>query len=177
MDGVIDFVVMPLRIHTLCATMLFLGVSSSALSQTPISQGADAARSPDKIPSENAKVTAPRVIYAPDPGYSPEARAAKHQGTCILSMTVGVDGLPRDIKIVRGIGMGLDENAVATASTWRYEPARKDGTPVEAQIQAKIFSVCMVLEPTRQQNCWTNPMRTIRRQTWNLRRPTSRAGM
>jgi len=52
-------------------------------------------------------VSAPRAIYDPDPEYSQEARAAKYQGTVILQIVVGADGLPRNIQIVRSLGLGL----------------------------------------------------------------------
>src|SRR5262245_30591705 len=57
-------------------------------------------------------VTAPRGIYAPDPEYSEEARKAKFQGTLVLWMVVGPDGRPRDIRVARSLGMGLDEKAI-----------------------------------------------------------------
>jgi TonB family protein len=102
------------------------------------SQGADPAGKAGKAALEDATVTPPRVLYHPDPEYPQEARLAKNQGTCILSLTIGTDGLPHDIKVVRGLGMGLDESAVATARTWRYQPARKDGKPVEVQSEVRV---------------------------------------
>jgi TonB family protein len=87
-------------------------------------------------------VTPPRATYMPDPEYSEEARQAKLQGTCVLSLVVDTDGKPRDIAVVRKLGKGLDENAVETVRTWKFEPARKDGLPVAIQIQIKVsFSV------------------------------------
>jgi TonB family protein len=119
-------------------TTLLLAVSISASSQVQGSQRGDRARKSDKVALEDANVTPPRVLYRPDPEYPQEARRARNQGTCILSLSIGTDGLPRDIKIVRGLGMGLDESALATAGTWRYEPARKDGKPVEVQSEVKV---------------------------------------
>ena len=53
-----------------------------------------------------------RLIYSPDPEYSEEARKAKFQGTCVLWLVVGPDGRPRDIKVARTLGLGLDEKAI-----------------------------------------------------------------
>ena len=56
-------------------------------------------------------IAAPRAIYMPGPEYSETARKTKFQGTCVLSLVVGSDGLPRDIRVTRALGKGLDEKA------------------------------------------------------------------
>jgi periplasmic protein TonB len=83
-------------------------------------------------------VSAPRTIYAPDPDYSEEARKAKFQGMVTLWLVVGSDGRARDIRIVRSLGMGLDEKAIEAVRTWRFDPARKDGQPVAVQISVEV---------------------------------------
>ncbi len=84
-------------------------------------------------------VSAPRAIYSPDPDYSEEARKAKVQGVVTLWMIVGPDGNPRDIRVQRSLGMGLDEKAIAAVRTWRFEPARKDGQAVPVQINVEVM--------------------------------------
>jgi len=83
-------------------------------------------------------VLAPRPISTPDPEYTDEARRAKYQGTCILGMIVGPDGKPRDIRIQRSIGMGLDKKAMEAVQQWRFSPATKDGQPVAVQISVEV---------------------------------------
>jgi TonB family protein len=83
-------------------------------------------------------VSAPRALYTPDPEYSEEARKAKYQGTCVLWLIVGPDGRPRDIKISRSLGLGLDEKAIEAVKTWKFEPAMKDGKPVAVQINVEV---------------------------------------
>ena len=83
-------------------------------------------------------VTAPRVIYAPDPEFSEEARKSKYQGTVVVWLIVGLDGRTRDIRVQRTLGMGLDEKAVEAIRRWRFEPARKDGIPVAVQINVEV---------------------------------------
>ncbi|HZQ67883.1 MAG TPA: energy transducer TonB [Terriglobales bacterium] len=83
-------------------------------------------------------VSAPRPIYQPDPEYSEEARRAKYQGTVILYVVVGPDGRPHDIRIVRSLGMGLDEKAIEAVKTWRFDPARKNAQPVSVQISVEV---------------------------------------
>ena len=83
-------------------------------------------------------VSAPRALYAPDPEYSEEARKAKWQGTVVLWVIVGPDGKPRDIKIQRSLGMGLDEKAIEAVRQWKFDPAKKDGQPVAVQINVEV---------------------------------------
>jgi len=83
-------------------------------------------------------VSAPRAIYAPDPDYSEEARKVKHQGVVGLWLIVGPDGRPRDIRVQRSLGMGLDEKAVEAVRTWKFEPAKKDGVAVPVQITVEV---------------------------------------
>jgi TonB family protein len=83
-------------------------------------------------------VSAPRAIYSPDPEYSEEARKAKFQGTCVLALVVGPDGRPRDIHVVRSLGLGLDEKAIEAVSKWKFEPSMKDGKPVASQISVEV---------------------------------------
>jgi len=83
-------------------------------------------------------VSAPKAIYAPDPEYSEEARKVKHMGTVVLWLVVGPDGKPRDIRVLRTLGLGLDEKAIEAVKNWRFEPAMKDGKPVAVQINVEV---------------------------------------
>lgn len=82
--------------------------------------------------------TAPRIIYSRDPEYSQEARKAGLQGVCVLNLIVGPDGQPRDIRVARTLGQGLDQKAIEAVSDWRFEPATKDGKPVAVQINVEV---------------------------------------
>jgi periplasmic protein TonB len=83
-------------------------------------------------------VSAPKAIYAPDPEYSEEARKAKFTGTCVLWLVVGSDGRPKDIRVARSLGLGLDEKAIEAVKSWKFEPAMKDGKPVAVQINVEV---------------------------------------
>jgi periplasmic protein TonB len=83
-------------------------------------------------------VSAPRVVYDPDPEYSEEARQAKYQGTVVLWVVIGPDGHARDIRISRALGMGLDQKAMEAVRKWRFEPALKDGHPVAVQVNVEV---------------------------------------
>lgn len=83
-------------------------------------------------------VSAPRLIYQTDPEFSEEARKAKYQGTVVLNVVIGPDGRVHDIRIARSLGMGLDEKAIEAVKVWRFEPGRKDNTPVPVQVAIEV---------------------------------------
>jgi periplasmic protein TonB len=55
---------------------------------------------------------------------------------------VGTDGLPHDIKVIQARGWGLDEEAVNTVGTWRFDPALKDGNPVDFTVNIELDFAC-----------------------------------
>ena len=83
-------------------------------------------------------VTAPRVLFAPDPEFSEEARKAKYQGTVILTVVVGPDGRTHEVRVLRSLGMGLDEKAVEAIHRWKFEPGRRDGIPVAVLVNVEV---------------------------------------
>ena len=83
-------------------------------------------------------VSAPRVVEDPSPDYSEEARKAKYQGTVVLWLIVDANGRPRDVKVARSLGMGLDQKAIEAVRNWKFQPAMKDGTPVAVQINVEV---------------------------------------
>jgi len=83
-------------------------------------------------------VTAPSVIYKTVPEYSEEARRAHVSGTVVLSTVISPEGYPQEIQVVRGIGSGLDENAILTLSKWRFQPGVKDGRSVAVQASIEV---------------------------------------
>ena len=83
-------------------------------------------------------VSAPKEIYAPEPEYSEEARKVKHMGVVVLQLVVGPDGNPRDIRVVRTLGLGLDEKAIEAVRRWRFDPAKKDGKPVAVSVNIEV---------------------------------------
>jgi TonB family protein len=80
----------------------------------------------------------PELIHKNEPEYSEDARKLRQQGTVILAVDIGVDGRPQNIRIVRGLGMGLDEKAMDAVSTWRFRPALSNGRPVAAPIVVEV---------------------------------------
>jgi protein TonB len=66
----------------------------------------------------------PGCAYCPYPTYTDEARHGKVQGSVTLAVLVGADGRAQEVRIVKGIGFGLDERAVETVRGWKFIPAR-----------------------------------------------------
>jgi TonB family protein len=85
------------------------------------------------------EVTAPFVVAKAPPAYSDEARLAKLEGSVLLSLVVGADGQPRDIQVVRPLGLGLDENAVENVRAWQFKPGTKKGVPVDVLVNEEVF--------------------------------------
>jgi periplasmic protein TonB len=83
-------------------------------------------------------VSAPILVAKVEPEYSEEARKAKYSGTVLLSIVVGVDGLPRNVHVVRPLGLGLDEKAIEAVMKWRFRPGMKGGKPVPTAAQVEV---------------------------------------
>lgn|ERR1017187_4663939 len=81
---------------------------------------------------------APQPISSPPPTYSEEARKAKIEGDCIVSLVVDEKGNPTNLHVVSGLGMGLDEKAIEAIKTWKYKPAFRDGKPIAAKLFVKV---------------------------------------
>ncbi len=83
-------------------------------------------------------VSQPVPIYRPDPDYSEEARKAKYQGTVILAIVVDEKGNPRDVRVVKPLGLGLDQKAIEAVEKWRFRPGMKDGHPVKVMANIEV---------------------------------------
>jgi len=91
----------------------------------------------------NAAETPARAIYAPGVEYTAEAKEARLEGVCIVSLIVGIDGKPSNIVVTKKLGLGLDEKAVEAVGKWKFEPGRRYGRPLithlTLQLVFKIF--------------------------------------
>ena len=77
--------------------------------------------------------TPPSVLSKVDPEYSEEARKAKYSGSVMLSIVVNTDGKAEDIKVVKSLGMGLDEKAIEAVQKWRFTPGKNKGVARQSQ--------------------------------------------
>ncbi len=76
-------------------------------------------------------VTKPVEIYRTAPRYTEPARRAGVQGMVVLEAIIDERGLVVDVKILRGLPMGLDQSAAEAVQKWRYQPATLHGKPVK----------------------------------------------
>jgi TonB family protein len=83
-------------------------------------------------------VSAPTAISSPAPHFSDEAKRAKYQGICILSLIVDAQGMPQDVRVLRTLGMGLDEKAIEAVKQYRFKPAMKKDEPVPVRIVVEV---------------------------------------
>jgi periplasmic protein TonB len=83
-------------------------------------------------------VSAPTLIYKVEPEYSEEARKAKYQGTVVLYVVVDEKGMPKELKVVRALGLGLDEKAIAAVQKWRFRPGYLNGKPVKVAATIEV---------------------------------------
>ncbi|HVW11856.1 MAG TPA: TonB family protein [Bryobacteraceae bacterium] len=83
-------------------------------------------------------VTAPELVSKVEPEYSEEARKAKYGGSVMLSIIVNTDGKAEDIRVVKSLGMGLDEKAVEAVQKWVFKPGRSKGVPVKVRAQVEV---------------------------------------
>ncbi len=84
-------------------------------------------------------ISKPVLIYQPEAEFSDEARRAKYQGVCLIQLIVDAQGNPQNIRVIRTLGMGLDEKAVEAVRKYKFKPALKDGkTPVPVLITVEV---------------------------------------
>jgi len=88
--------------------------------------------SPSSITAyEQAKTTPPVLISHSQPEYTTEARQLKIEGNVVLRVTITTSGQMIVHSVIRGLGHGLDDAAMRSAPTYKFQPATKDGQPVE----------------------------------------------
>jgi TonB family protein len=83
-------------------------------------------------------VTAPALVFKKEPEYSEVARAAKYQGTVTLYVEVGPDGFAHNMRVLKSLGLGLDEKAMDAVSQWQFRPGMKAGVPVTVAASIEV---------------------------------------
>ena len=83
-------------------------------------------------------VSAPQVLFKVDPEYSEEARKAKYSGTVVIQLVVDPSGHGRDIRVIRSLGLGLDEKAIEAVNKWKFRPGLRNGQPVAVMATIEV---------------------------------------
>jgi TonB family protein len=80
----------------------------------------------------------PRLLREVKADYTDEARRRGLSGDVVLEIVVRHDGTVGDVRIMRGLGAGLDARAVQAVRQWRFTPARRLGTPVDVLVEVAV---------------------------------------
>jgi periplasmic protein TonB len=81
----------------------------------------------------------PECLYCPRPNFSDEAVKLKYQGTVYLNVVVTKDGRAINIRVTKGLGAGLDQQAIDAVRTWRFKPAiGPDGKPTAVDVGVEV---------------------------------------
>ncbi|MBZ5576155.1 MAG: TonB family protein [Acidobacteriia bacterium] len=83
-------------------------------------------------------VTAPALLTKVEPQYTEEARLAKYQGTVIVSVDIDANGVAQNMRVVRGLGLGLDEQALKAIAQWTFKPGTQNGQPVPVMATIEV---------------------------------------
>jgi TonB family protein len=110
------------------------------VASTPVMFGSSSkhAADPQQIYHVGGDVTAPKLVYAPDPEYTEKARRAKYEGVCVISTVVDAQGNATNVQVVRQLGMGLDIKAVEAVKSYRFKPAMRFGKPVAVEVKIEV---------------------------------------
>jgi protein TonB len=77
-------------------------------------------------------------VFEVTPEFSEEARKAKFMGVVTVTLVVDPKGLPENVRVTRGVGMGLDEKAIAAVKQYRFKPAMMGGKPVAVEVNVEV---------------------------------------
>ena len=122
---------------------------SASLPPRPAARESEGHYTPPREPAETSPpsagprrigdgVSAPILIYSVEPELSEEARKNKIEGNVLVGFWVDTDGKPSHIRVLRGIGYGLDENAVEAVRQYKFKPAMENGKPVLVELNAEV---------------------------------------
>ena len=86
-----------------------------------------------------AKVLPAEILFKPTPVYTQEARSMRIEGEVLLEVVLEASGSLRVVRVVRGLGHGLDDNAVKAAEQIHFKPAMRDGQPADSTVVLHII--------------------------------------
>ena len=105
------------------------GVQTGGFGSQQLSQGGP---KPQHQLDSGPPTTPVEITFKPNPVYTEEARQLKLEGEVLLEVMFGANGKLQVNRIVRGLGHGLDEAAVAATNKMRFKPALRNGQPVDS---------------------------------------------
>ena len=92
-----------------------------------------------EVPAAESVFVPPKLLQLDPPEYPLLARRAKVEGTVKMVVLVGVDGRVKSVEVREGVGRAkLDQAAMAAARKAIFQPATRDGVPVESQGEVEV---------------------------------------
>ncbi len=91
-----------------------------------------------KSPPAGAPAHAPVPLIQPEAVYTEEARKARINGKCQISLIVDPQGMPRYMHVHKSLDTGLDQNAIIAVSKYRFKPAMRDGEPIPVFVTIEV---------------------------------------
>jgi len=79
------------------------------------------------------------ILFKPTPVYTQEARSRRIEGEVLLEVVLEASGNLRIVRVVRGLGHGLDDSAVKAAEQIHFKPATRDGQPTDSTVVLHII--------------------------------------
>jgi TonB family protein len=126
----------------LLALATVAAVGQQPANPAPTASGIDAQSDVEKVPDKvmhiGGKIQKPAVIYMPMAQFSEQARAAHFSGQVLIYLLVDKNGKPQHIRVVKGVGMGLDQNAVEAVRKYKFKPATLNGEPVTVDLYVNV---------------------------------------
>ena len=144
--------------HLLLLAGLTCVLALSATAQTPSSSAGDIGSGPFEVcnpnvpsamkcfylctfrrrPMDQPCFMGLKPTYAPEAEYSDKARREKISGEVMLRITVGTDGKVTDAKVMKSLEPSLDESALKTVRTWKFDPGTVDGKAVTVVLPVEM---------------------------------------
>jgi periplasmic protein TonB len=90
------------------------------------------------VMSVGGGVSAPVLVHSAEPEFTEQARQGNYQGTVSIQLIVDSQGNPQDVRVVRHLGMGLDEKAIQAVRQYKFRPAMYQGRPVAVQMIVEV---------------------------------------
>jgi len=115
--------------------LLFAGLALLALSACSNSPSEPC---PGPFNVDDPGVVAPEGLETPQPEYTEEARRARVQGVVVVEGVVDCQGVFRDLRIVEGLPLGLNESTLETLARWRFRPAMRNGSSVSVRLRVTV---------------------------------------
>ena len=83
-------------------------------------------------------ITPPSILREVKPDYTEDGRRRSIEGDVVMEIVVRRDGSVGDVRVLQGLGAGLDQRAVDAVRQWRFNPARRLGAPVDVVVEVAV---------------------------------------